>query len=254
MSADPSFSGESERFPITRWPAVLAARSVDPEERARALDVLLAAYWKPIYKYIRLRWGKSRVDAEDLTQDFFMRLLEKKLLSRYDPARARLRTFLRACLDSLVANWDRADRQQKRGGGALHVSLDFAAAEGELQHLDPPAPAGIEQFFEREWARSVFSAGVEGLRRELAARNKAIYFQVFERYDLADVLSNSPDRHPTYRGVARELDLTPIEVTNYLGYARREFRRIVLDFLRDTTATEQEFRLEARALLGVAPQ
>jgi RNA polymerase sigma factor (sigma-70 family) len=248
-----TLSGRSGNFPATRWSAIVAARSADPAERARALDVLLTAYWKPVYKYIRLRWTKSSEDAQDLTQDFFARLLEKNLLDGYDPARGRLRTFLRACVDHLVVNQERDERRQKRGGGALVLSLDFSAADGELKRLDPAVPPEMDAFFEREWARSVFSAGVERLRAELGSCGKAVYFRIFERYDLEDVLDAGPGRRPTYEDLAREFGLTTATVTNYLAHARREFRRIVLDFLREMTATDEEFRREARSLLGADP-
>jgi RNA polymerase sigma factor (sigma-70 family) len=259
--ADNATLASGGNFPATRWSAIVAARSADPAERTRALDALLAAYWKPVYKYIRLRWMKSSEDAQDLTQDFFARLLEKNLLHGYDPARGRLRTFLRACVDHLVTNQDRDDRRQKRGGGALHLSLDFRAADGELQRLDPAVPPEMDEFFEREWVRSVFSAGVERLRASLESRGKSVYFRIFERYDLEDAFDRAPDgalnivpdRRPSYQDLAREFGLTPATVTNYLAYARREFRRIVLDFLRETAASDQEFRREARSLLGAAP-
>ena len=253
MAGEPTPTAGSGGFPATRWSAILAARSGDPAERDRALDVLLAAYWKPIYKYIRLRWNKSAEDAQDLTQDFFSRLLEKDLLGGYDPARARLRTYLRACVDSLVANQDRAERRQKRGGGAPRLSLEFAAADSELKQYAPGVPAEMDDFFEREWARSVFSAGVDRLRAEFAARGKCVHFRVFECYDLLDALPDGADRRPSYAELARELELSPTDVTNYLAFARREFRRIVLDFLREMTSSDEEFRREARSLLGTDP-
>ena len=240
-------------FPETRWSAIVAARSADAAERTRALDTLLTAYWKPIYKYIRLRWGKTPEDAQDLTQEFFSRLVERDLLGGYDPARARLRTFLRACVDHLAANEGRDEARQKRGGGAVHLSLDFAAADGELKQIDPAVPAEMEEFFEREWARSVFSAGVERLRAELDARGKSVCYRIFERYDLVDALPDAPDRRPSYQELAREFNVSATDVTNYLAFARREFRRIVLDFLREMTSSEEEFRREARSLLGTEP-
>ena len=245
--------GAGGNFPATRWSAIVATSSPDEAERRRALDVILAAYWKPVYKYIRLRWNKSPEDAQDLTQDFFARLLEKNLLQSYDPARSRLRTYLRACVDNLAANRQRDELRQKRGGGALHLSLDFASADGELRFLEPGAPPEMEGFFEREWARSVFSAGVERLRAELAARGKSACFHIFERFDLLDAMPDGPGRRPTYAELAREMELSPTDVTNYLAYARREFRRIVLEFVRQMTASDEEFRREARALLGAEP-
>ena len=248
--SQPAGGNAGGSFPATRWSAIVAARSPDPAERARALDVLLAAYWKPVYKYVRLRWGKSSEDAQDLTQDFFARLIEKNLLDGYDPGRARLRTFLRSCVDHLAANQARDERRQKRGGGALHLSLDFQAADRELARFVPAVPPEIDEFFEREWARSVFAVGVERLRAALAAQKKPVHFGIFERYDLLDALPDGTDRRPTYPELAGELGLATSDVTNYLAYARREFRRLVLEFLREMTATEEEFRREARSLLG----
>jgi hypothetical protein len=81
------------RFPQTRWSVVDAARGADPHEKARALETLFAAYWKPVYKYVRLRWNRPAEDAQDLTQGFFAELLERELLAKYDPAKSRLRTY-----------------------------------------------------------------------------------------------------------------------------------------------------------------
>ena len=108
----------------------MAARSEQPDERRRALGVLIAAYWKPVYKYMRLRWGKDREEAKDLTQDFFSRLLEKDYLARYEPKKARLRTFLRVCVDRLVANEDKASRRLKRGGDLEFHSAGFRIRGG----------------------------------------------------------------------------------------------------------------------------
>ena len=79
MTADTQIGGPSAKFPATRWSAVRAARSSDPVERKRALETIIAAYWKPIYKYTRIRWGKSDEDAKDLTQEFFARMIKKKI-------------------------------------------------------------------------------------------------------------------------------------------------------------------------------
>lgn len=131
MPGDGTVGGGDGRFPATRWSAVIAARSDDPIERRRALDLLISAYWKPVYKYIRIRWNKPSDEAQDLTQDFFTRLIEKDFIDSYDPARARLRTYLRVCVDGVVANESKAAGRLKRGGEAIHLSLDFSAAEGD---------------------------------------------------------------------------------------------------------------------------
>ncbi|HUI53119.1 MAG TPA: hypothetical protein VLX60_15140, partial [Terriglobales bacterium] len=90
MTDAPSILG-GDRFPLTRWSVLDAARSNDPGQRLRAMDTLCAAYWKPVYKYVRLRWNRSASDAQDLTQGFFVQLLERGLLEKYDPAKSRLR-------------------------------------------------------------------------------------------------------------------------------------------------------------------
>jgi RNA polymerase sigma factor (sigma-70 family) len=233
-------------FPETRWSAIVAARSEDPMQRKRAFERITAAYWKPVYKYIRAKWNKSRHDAEDLTQEFFARVIEKDFLASYDPAKARLRTFLRTCVDALVQNEHRAARTQKRGGDAVMLSLDFELAEGELARTGLPSPEKLEDFFEKEWVRSVFGMALERLRAECEARGKTTHFRIFERYDL-----NEDDAKISYADLAREFHIAPTDVTNYLAYARREFRRITLDLLREMTATDEEFRREARSLLGV---
>jgi len=252
MTEDTKIGGPAGKFPATRLSAVLAARSDDPAERSRALEAIAAAYWKPIYKYLRIRWGKSNEDAKDLTQDFFAKLFEKEYLDDFDPAKARLRTFLRICADRFVANESKAAKRLKRGGGAPHLSLDFDAAENELQRAKPLAqltasPESVDDFLEKEFIRSLFGLAVDQLRSECESRGKQIHFRLFQIYDLeADGASN-------YAELAKEFQIAPTDVTNYLAFARREFRRIALERLREMTASEKEFRREARALLGVIP-
>src|SRR4029077_16875018 len=109
-----------DQFPVTRWSVIDAVKSNDSAEQARALDTLFAAYWKPVYKYVRLRWNREPEDAQDLTQGFFAEMLERELLAKYNPAKSKLRTYLRLCVDSFVMNQEKAARRQKRGGRATH--------------------------------------------------------------------------------------------------------------------------------------
>jgi RNA polymerase sigma factor (sigma-70 family) len=245
MKDDANHAGRGD-FPPTRWSVIVAARSAQPEERQRALGVLIAAYWKPVYKYVRLRWEKDAEEAKDLTQDFFSRLLEKDYLARYEPERARLRTFLRVCVDRLIANEDKASRRLKRGGDVQFQPLDFESAEGELRQVEIPSPVGIEDFFEREWARSVFTLSLERLKQECEQRGKQVHFRLLELYDIEEA-----GKELTYEQVGRQFGVKSSDVTNYLSYARREFRRIVLEQLREMTGSEEEFRQEAQSLLGI---
>ena len=237
------------KFPATRWSVLAAVTSGEPVEQARALDVLLAAYWRPVYKYVRLRWNRPAEDAQDLTQGFFAEVLERGLLARFDPAKSRLRTYLRLCVDSFVINEEKAARRQKRGGGAAHLSLDFHAAEGELaaSTIDAasiPSPESLEEFFEKEWIRSLFTTAVEDLRNFCAQHDRDRTFRLFEDYDL----SGNPDI--SYEQLAAEYSIRVTDVTNALAWARREFRRIALERLRQLCGSDEEFHREARALFG----
>lgn len=242
-----------DRFPPTRYSVIQAVGSRHAEERERALDSLCAAYWKPIYKYIRLRWSRPEEEAQDLTQGFFVEVLERKLLEGFEAKKGRLRTYLRVCLDSFVSNQSKAARRQKRGGNIPHLALDFAAAEEELGNtvVDPakvPSPESLEEFFEKEWLRSLFSLAVEELHQYCVARDRERVFRLFEAYDLEE------DDKISYDQLASEHAIPVSEVTNALAWARREFRRIALERLRELCGSEEEFEREARAAFGREPK
>lgn len=235
-------------FPTTRRSAVAAVGSDDPAERARSFEILVHAYWKPVYKHLRVRWRLSDEHAAELTQGFFARALEQRMFSTYDPARALFRTYLRTCLDRHVMKDAESRMRQKRGGGALTLSLDFPAAERELDGLAAPAPETIEGYFDREWTRHLVGTTVDALRTRCEQGGKQLTFRVFERY----VLDEDTTARPSYAELATELGIKVTDVTNYLAFARREFRRLLLERLREITGSEEEFQAEARALLGGA--
>jgi RNA polymerase sigma factor (sigma-70 family) len=231
-------------FPLTHVSAVLALRSEDPVERRRSLERILAGYYKPVYKHLRLKWRKTAEDAEDLAQDFFARATERRIFAAYEPGRGRFRTFVRACLDNFVLTAEEARRRQKRGGHLDVVSADAHAAERELAMAGEPVDP--EAVFDREWVRNVAARSVALLEQRLSALDKSRYFEVLKRYDLHEGMDE-----PSYGKVAAELGLKVTDVTNYLHAARKELRVIVLEVLRELTATEDEFRAEAREVLGI---
>jgi len=262
MSGRPALASPSPTavgsFPATRHSVVAGIASPDQEIRRVAFDALVSAYWRPVYKYVRIKWRADRDDAADLTQEFFTRAFEKGSLNRFDPTRARFRTFLRVCLDGFVANENKAARRIKRGGTLSFVPLDFAAAEQELSAMPRQSPLGDDTtapsadddgLFRQEWVRALFADAVATLRESCAASGKQTHFVVFERYDLDDAI----DGRPTYAQLGADLGIPITQVTNHLAFARRELRRLVLERLRDLCATDDEFRLEARELLGVDP-
>jgi len=225
MDADTQIGGANARFPDTHPSVISAAASDDAARRRPGQEALIAAYWKPVYRYIRIRWRCSNEDAKDLTQGFFTAAIEKGFFEAYDARKGAFRTFLRVCLDRFLSNSRKSASRQKRSG--------------ELIEVDGDSP---ERIFEREWTRSVFEDAVVELRANFQKRGRGLAFAVFERYDLAE----SPE---SYDHLASEFGISPAAVTNYLASARRELRKLVLERVRGVTSGDREFRCEARAIL-----
>jgi DNA-directed RNA polymerase specialized sigma24 family protein len=234
---------ERRDFPATRISVIEALASHHPEERRAAADLLARAYWMPILARLRTRWQLELVDAEDLTQEFLAEAFVKEWLVRYDPAKARFRTFLRVCVDRFAIKAAQASSRQKRGGAAELLPLDDNAAYAA-------ADAEADDHFRQEWVRSVFTLALDALRREATEAGKSLHFALFEEYDVADA---SPDR-PTYRDLAEKHGVPETTVTNYLAWTRRAFRVHVLDVLRSLAGSEAEYRADVRELLGVEPE
>ncbi len=249
MASDTNLGGEQFAFPETHLSAMLVQPDASPAARAAAAERLAAAYWKPVYKHIRRRWNANSEDARDLTQGFFVDALERELFARYDPRRAAFRTYVRTCVDGFVSNQRTAGRREKRGGGRLHFSLDFDAAEAELRLADG-GDADADAAYEQEWVRLVFARAVDALRARCRADGREQLARVFERYDLHDEQSGP---RPTYAAIAAEAGVPATTITNDLAAARRLFRACVLASLRDLTGSEEEYHTEVRRLLGGAP-
>ena len=247
MDPDTDIGGAQQRFPQTNQSVIVRARSGDEDVRQRAFATILESYWKPVYKYVRLKWQAGNEDAKDLTQGFFANAFEKNHFASYDASKASFQTFLRTCLDGFVANERKAGKRRKRGGDHEHLQFDFVSAEDELALYAAASDLTPEDYFHREWVRWMFTLAVEALRVRCEESGWAIRFQLFERYDLAERGAGSP----SYAELAEEFGLDATTVNNHLAAARRDFRRVVIEKLREITATEAEFRNEARSLLGV---
>lgn len=247
MDPDTDIGGAQQRFPVTNQSAILAARSDDQAVRERAFATILTSYWKPAYKYIRLKWQANNEDAKDLTQGFFANAFEKNHFANYDARKASFQTFLRTCLDGFIANERKAGQRLKRGGDFNHFQFDFLSAEDELAMHSANVDLSPEDYFHREWVRWMFTIAVDTLRERCESCGRRVHFQLFEAYDLRD----DDDAGVSYASLAKTFDLDQATVNNYLAAMRRDFRRIVLDKLREITATDEEFRTEARSLLGV---
>lgn len=226
------------QFPPTIPSAVRDLSSTDRARRERSMNTIASVYWTPIYKYLRVRHGKQPAEAEDVLQSFFARVVEGSALQGHDPARARFRTFLRRSVDHHVIDVYRRQTAARRGGAM--PAVDVADAEAEL--ATPPSP---EDVFDREWLARVVALAVDRTLEALARRDKPVHAELFRRFHLAD------EDPPAYAQVASELGITPVDVTNWLHVARREFRRVALALLRELTATHEEFVDEAREVFGI---
>lgn len=230
-------------FPATRQSAFALLRSPTPEDRARGLDCIAAAYWRPVYVFVLVKWRKPPEDARDLTQAFFTSALEKRLFDGYDRERGRFRSFLRTCLDRFLANEHEASGRLKRGGPqARWMQVPLDDIEPEIEALvagDDPEAA-----FDREWTRSIFALSVADLRQEYQSLGRAPRFAVFEQLVLI------ADSHETYRQIAQRLGVRETDVSNYLTQAKRDLRRLLLERLRGITSSDEELADEARAVLA----
>lgn len=229
-------------FPATRHSVLDELKASDPARRRAARETLAAAYLRPVQTYIGLRWGRSSEEARDLAQEFFRSVVERELLEKYDALRARLRTYLRLCVDALVRNASVAGRSERRGGGTVAVPL-----EAVQDHAVADTDRNADALFEREWRRSIFSLAVERTRTQLLSAGKGEHWAVLEGFDLAGL----DDARPSYAQLAGRLGLAVTDVTNRLSYARRVLRQRTLEVLRELTLDDADFRAEARTLLGV---
>jgi RNA polymerase sigma factor (sigma-70 family) len=252
MDSDTNLGGPAAVFPATCCSLVRDTANPDAAIRKLATETLISAYWKPIYKYIRIKWKQSNEDAKDLTQAFFALALEKAYFDRFDPDKARFRTFVRLCVDRFVGKGQRAEVTLKRGGAVDFLSVDFASADEELRHQAAAPEPDPDAYFRQEWVRGLFAFAVEDLRRQCAEADKDTHFALFQRYDLESRDASADGL--TYARLAEEFGLSTSQVTNYLASARRQFRQLILDRLAAATGSDEEFQHEARRLFGEQKQ
>jgi RNA polymerase sigma factor (sigma-70 family) len=235
-------SQEPGLFPKTRWSVVVAARRDSSPESAAALEVICRAYWYPLYAYIR-RYGHSAEDAQDLTQGFFWRLLEKRWLDAADPAKGRLRTFLIVALKGFMSReWRRASAL-RRGGAQGHLQFDTVFAESRYA-ADNHALAPDETF-DQQWALTLLDLTVNRLRGELAAAGKPDDFEVLKTCLTAE--RGTID----YATVAQRLDASEGAARVAVHRLRKRFREIYREEISQTLADGADLEEELRHLATV---
>ncbi len=239
-----SSAGASGKFGETQWGQVVRAAQQDldsPEVRA-AVEDLYRSYSQPVYAFIRRR-GRSRHDAQDLTQDFFLHLLEKKTLSRADPDRGKFRTFLLGALQHFLA--DKADHAnaKKRGGGSTIVFLDDDTAEQQYQ-LAAPLEVSAEDLFQRKWAAALTGLTMLRLQEELSAAGKAHLFEALHGLIIGS--GEAPQEE-----VAGRLGISVGAVRTTIHRLRNRFRDLLREEVLRTVADASDIDAEMKALRDV---
>jgi DNA-directed RNA polymerase specialized sigma24 family protein len=221
VSPETEMGGPAADFPATRWTLVAAARAA-PERRRRALEELLARYWKPLY-FLARRKGRSIESAKDDVQGFLLRLLDLDFPGGLDPSKGSLRGFLKIAFQNYLASGFEAAAALKRGGGRSPVPLDFELAERQAS----TSPASPDAAFEREWAVGVLERATERLRLEFEAGDRKGPFDVVRRYFAFG-------EAPPLADVAKSSGMSVPQVKAFLHRARVRFRELVREEVVDT--------------------
>jgi len=234
---------QPQAFATTHWSVVIAAGDRNAPGATEALSSLCQTYWYPLYAYVRRR-GHSPQNAEDLTQEFFLQLLEHDWVGRADQSRGRFRSFLLMALDRFLANqWDRC-RSRKRGGHLRRVPLVFGDAESRFSR-EPVDNATPEQAYERQWALTVLEQVLAGLREEYALRGEAALFEAIK-----PCLVGSRTTQP-YDRLGAELGMTEGNVQVAVFRLRRRYRRRLVEEIAQTVASPGEVAAEVRHLFRI---
>ncbi len=230
-------------FVTTRWSVVLAAGGEDTAAARQALEALCRGYWYPLYAYAR-RKGQSVHDAQDLTQGFFARLLEKGYLQSVERGKGRFRAFLLVAFKRFMANeWDRANAA-KRGGGASFVPLDTEFAEGKYA-AEPSAGLSPEAMYDRRWALTLIERTMSRLRGEFAAGDREAEFEALKGCLAAERGGIS------YAEVSAELGVNEGAARMAVHRLRKRFRLLFREEIAQTLGGPEEFEDEVRLMMGV---
>ena len=236
-----STAGMSPQFQPTQWTLVRVAGS-DSTDSRQALEKLCRAYWYPIYAFIR-RNGRAPHDAQDLTQDFFLRLLETNSIGRADPGRGKFRTFLLGALKHFLTDTYRKATAAKRGGRLQVVSLDEMQAEERYQ-FEAVEARTPEQLFERAWPMALLENAMARLRQEFSEAGKARQFQVLK------VFLSEEGSDTAYERAGAQLNANGRTVAVAVHRIRRRFKHVVRSAIADTVSTPDEIDEEFQRLFA----
>jgi RNA polymerase sigma-70 factor (ECF subfamily) len=233
---------DGAKFALTRWSVVLAAGSHDSAQARDALEKLCRTYWHPIFAFVR-RQGHSPHDAQDLTQEFFARLLAKNYLGAVDRSRGRFRSFLLASLKHFLANeWDKAGAQ-KRGGHQVLIPIDVKSAETSCA-FDPADEMTAEKIFERRWALTLLDQVLARLREEYESEGRTKLFE-----ELKATLTGDR-RTVAYSEIGARLGMSEGAVKVAVHRLRQRYRELLREEIAETVSGPGEVEEEIRALFS----
>jgi RNA polymerase sigma-70 factor (ECF subfamily) len=229
-------------FTTTRWSIVIKAGQGESPQADDALERLCRAYWYPIYIFLR-RSGWTAHDAEDLTQAFFERVLEKDYLQAVDRTKGKFRSFLLAMLQHFVANHRRDARAEKRGGRVSFISINDESMD-EKHLASAFADTSAEQSFERQWAMTLLEQVITRLDEEYRGSNKAALF------DELKIFLTGNKRAESYNEMAVRLKTTEAALKMAVSRMRQRYGELLRAEIEDTVSTREEADEEMRALFA----
>jgi RNA polymerase sigma-70 factor (ECF subfamily) len=231
----------ASQFPTTRWSLVVAAGNPHPKEAQSALVSLCEHYLYPLYAYLRRRGYRSD-QAQDLTQEFFVRVLEGRYLDRADPEKGRFRSFLLTSLKFFVADEEDRRRARKRGGGMV-VAIECSSGEERYQR-EPAHDETPERIYERRWALLLIDRVIEKLRDEFVNQGRPDHFERLKVFLVGH--SDAP-----YAALAREMNTSEGALKVAIHRLRKRYRELFRQEIADTVADAAEVESELRFLASV---
>lgn len=234
---------ENSRFATTRWSLIVEAGGAVSQDSRKALGELAQQYWYPLYAFARRR-GASPENAQDYTQAFLTRLLERsEFFAKANPQRGRFRAFLIHAFKNFVSTQIEQQRSERRGGGALPLSLSIDFADGERRYQFEPVDAMTpERLFDRRWALSVLAAALNRVADYYSEKGKSEFFQTCRPYLMLE------DAQQPRAEIAESLGMSPGNLRTSLHRMRQRYRELLREEVAETVQSEQEVDEELQLL------
>lgn len=243
MAFDTEIGGSRRVFPSTQWTLIRSAKAQSEEELRNAMADLLTLYWKPIYVVLRSK-GFDSEESKDITQDFILHILEKDL-QKLTRSRGKFRSYLRSALDNFLVNRAEYQGAQKRGGGALQLSLDYASSETSYNLQVTGKSFVANDVFDKEWAFGIYNRATQFLKEEIDKKYGDKVFKTLQEFF-------SPAGNPiSQEEAAKKLGMSDGQFRVFLHRARTQLKEFIRDQVRATVEDESEVQGEMEELLKI---